>query len=233
MGQGIGNVVAGLFGALPGGGATMRTVTNLRAGGTTPLSGILHALFILAIVLWAGEYTAYIPIAVLAAILTHVGISIIDWNFLKRLHQVPLFSAGLMILTMVMSVAFDLVTAVLVGVFLANLVTIRRLSEIQLDNIKLCTVKEAEHITLDEMVLFEALDDKVLLLNISGPIGFGVARGLKQSVSKTDQNKALLIDLTDARFVGVTSTIAIEEIIVSYQSPVSYTHLTLPTIYSV
>ena len=96
--------------------------------------------------------------------------------------------------------------------------TIRRLSEIQLDNIKLCTVKEAEHITLDEMVLFEALDDKVLLLNISGPIGFGVARGLKQSVSKTDQNKALLIDLTDARFVGVTSTIAIEEIIVSYQS---------------
>ncbi len=218
VGQGIGNVVAGLFGALPGGGATMRTVTNLRAGGTTPLSGILHALFILAIVLWAGEYTAYIPIAVLAAILTHVGISIIDWNFLKRLHQVPLFSAGLMILTMVMSVAFDLVTAVLVGVFLANLVTIRRLSEIQLDNIKLCTVKEAEHITLDEMVLFEALDDKVLLLNISGPIGFGVARGLKQSVSKTDQNKALLIDLTDARFVGVTSTIAIEEIIVSYQS---------------
>jgi SulP family sulfate permease len=218
VGQGIGNMVAGLFGALPGGGATMRTVTNLRAGGTTPLSGILHALFILAIVLWAGEYTAYIPVAVLAAILTHVGISIIDWNFLKRLHQVPLFSVGLMISTMVMSVAFDLVTAVLVGVFLANLVTIRRLSEIQLDNIKLCTAKEAEHLTAAEKQLFEAMDDSVLLLNISGPIGFGVARGLKQSVSETDQNKTLLIDLTDARFVGITSTIAIEEIVVSYQN---------------
>ncbi len=218
VGQGIGNIVAGLFGALPGGGATMRTVTNLRAGGTTPLSGILHALFILAIVLWAGEYTAYIPVAVLAAILTHVGISIIDWNFLKRLHQVPLFSVGLMISTMVMSVAFDLVTAVLVGVFIANLVTIRRLSEIQLDNIKLCTAKEAEHLTDAEKQLFDAMDDNVLLLNISGPIGFGVARGLKQSVSETDQNKALLIDLTDARFVGITSTIAIEEIIVSYQN---------------
>jgi len=218
VGQGIGNIVAGLFGALPGGGATMRTVTNLRAGGTTPLSGILHALFILAIVLWAGEYTAYIPVAVLAAILTHVGISIIDWNFLKRLHQVPLFSVGLMISTMVMSVAFDLVTAVLVGVFLANLVTIRRLSEIQLDNIKLCTAKEAEHLTIAEKQLFEAMDDSVLLLNISGPIGFGVARGLKQSVSETDQNKTLLIDLTDARFVGITSTIAIEEIVVSYQN---------------
>jgi len=218
VGQGIGNIVAGLFGALPGGGATMRTVTNLRAGGTTPLSGILHAIFILAIVLWAGEYTAYIPVAVLAAILTHVGISIIDWNFLKRLHQVPLFSAGLMLSTLVMSVAFDLVTAVLVGVFIANLVTIRRLSEIQLDNIKLCTANEAEHLSAPEKQLLASMDDRVLLLNISGPIGFGVARGLKQSVSESDKNKTLLIDLTDARFVGITSTIAIEEIIVSYQN---------------
>lgn len=218
VGQGVGNIVAGLFGALPGGGATMRTVTNLRAGGTTPLSGILHALFILAIVLWAGEYTAYIPVAVLAAILTHVGISIIDWNFLKRLHQVPLFSVGLMVSTMVMAVVFDLVTAVLIGVFIANLVTIRRLSEIQLDNINLCTAEDAEHLSKSEKQLLTSMDDNVLLLNISGPIGFGVARGLKQSVSKVDQNKTLLIDLTDALFVGITSTIAIEEIIVSYQN---------------
>tara|TARA_R110001583_G_scaffold44592_2_gene141338 strand:+ start:5572 stop:7191 length:1620 start_codon:yes stop_codon:yes gene_type:complete len=218
VGQGIGNIIAGFFGALPGGGATMRTVTNLRAGGTTPLSGILHALFILAIVLWAGEYTAYIPVAVLAAILTHVGISIIDWNFLKRIHQIPLFSVGLMLSTMIMSVAFDLVTAVLIGVFIANLVTIRRLSEIQLDNINLCTAKDAQHLSEPEKQLIASMDDDILLLNISGPIGFGVARGLKQSVSKTDQNKTLLIDLTDAHFVGITSTIAIEEIIVGYQN---------------
>ena len=218
VGQGIGNFVAGLFGALPGGGATMRTVTNLRAGGTTPLSGILHALFILAIVLWAGKYTAYIPVAVLAAILTHVGINIIDWNFIKRIHQVPLFSAGLMISTMVMSVAFDLVTAVLIGVFIANLVTISRLSEIQLDNINLCNAKDAEHLSEPEKQLLGSVANNMLLLNISGPIGFGVARGLKQSVSKSDQNKTLLIDFTDAQFVGITSTIAIEEIIVGYQN---------------
>ena len=218
VGQGIGNIIAGLFGALPGGGATMRTITNLRAGGTTPLSGILHALFILAIVLWAGEYTAYIPIAVLAAILTHVGISIIDWNFLKRVHQIPLFSVALMISTMVMAVIFDLITAVLISAFVANLVTIRRLSEIQLDNIKLFTAQEAQHLPNSEKRLLATMGDSVLLLNISGPIGFGVARGLKQSVSKADENKTLLIDFTDARFVGITSTIAIEEIIVSYQT---------------
>ena len=74
------------------------------------------------------------------------------------------------------------------------------------------------HLPVYEKALFTELDNQVLLLNISGPIGFGVARGLKQSVSKLDQDKALLIDFTDARFVGITSTIAIEEIIMSYQT---------------
>ncbi|WDE01139.1 SulP family inorganic anion transporter [Thalassomonas actiniarum] len=216
IGQGVGNMIAGLFGALPGGGATMRTVTNLRAGGTTPLSGILHAFFILAIVLWAGEYTAYIPVAVLSAILLKVGIGIIDWNFLKRIHQIPLFSVGLMLSTLVMSVAIDLVTAVLIGVFLANLVTIRRLSEIQLDNLKLCSGQEDEQLPQDEKQLLQAMSSRVLLLHISGPISFGVARSLKQSVAQVDQDKTLLIDLSDARFVGISSTIAIEEIIVSH-----------------
>jgi SulP family sulfate permease len=121
-----------------------------------------------------------------------------------------------MTLTMFISIFFDLVTAVLIGIFIANLVTIRRLSEIQLDNINLYTAKDADHLSSAEKQLLALLDDSVILLNISGPIGFGVARGLKQSVSQSDHNKTLLLDLTDASFVGITSTIAIEEIIVSY-----------------
>ncbi|MFT4870329.1 MAG: SulP family sulfate permease [Colwellia sp.] len=80
------------------------------------------------------------------------------------------------------------------------------------------TAKEAEHLSPPERQLLRVMDDSVLLLNISGPIGFAVARGLKQSVSDLDQNKTLLIDLTDARFVGTTSALAIKKIIVSYQS---------------
>jgi SulP family sulfate permease len=82
----------------------------------------------------------------------------------------------------------------------------------------LYTAKEAEHLSPPERQLLRVMDDSVLLLNISGPIGFAVARGLKQSVSDLDQNKTLLIDLTDARFVGTTSALAIKKIIVSYQS---------------
>jgi SulP family sulfate permease len=119
---------------------------------------------------------------------------------------------------MILSVAVDLVTAVLIGVFIANLVTIRRLSEIQLDNLSIFTDKEIAQLPSDEKALFEVVSNEVLLLNISGPIGFGVARGLKQSVSQIDQNKTILVDFTHARFVGITSTIAIEEIILSYQN---------------
>jgi len=216
IGQGVGNTLAGLFGALPGGGATMRTVTNLRAGGKTPISGMLHAVFILVIVLWAGDYTAYIPVAVLSAILLKVGLSIIDWNFLRRLFQLPVFSAGLMLSVMLMSVIFDLVTAVLVGVFVANMVTIRRLSEIQLDNLTLWSQQHTKALPEPDLALYQKLSDKLNILHISGPISFGVARGLKQRMSQSQDNKALLIDLQDARFVGITSTIAIEEIILSY-----------------
>ena len=212
VGQGIGNTMAGLFGALPGGGATMRTVSNLRAGGTTPLSGMLHAGFILLIVNWGGEYTAFIPSVVLAAILMNVGLNIIDWRFLKRLHQVPLFSAGLMLSTMIMSVVFDLVTAVLIGVFVANLVTIRRLSEIQLDNLNLLTATD-KSLSNTEKELVTTVENTATLLDISGPIGFGVARGLKQCVSDSE-HQILLINFSRARFVGITSTIAIEEIII-------------------
>ena len=96
--------------------------------------------------------------------------------------------------------------------------TIRRLSEIQLDNLSIFSDKEIAKLPQDEQTLMKALSDDILLLNISGPIGFGVARGLKQSVSQIDKNKVLLVDFTHARFVGITSTIAIEEIILSYQN---------------
>lgn len=216
IGQGMGNTLSGLFGALPGGGATMRTITNLKAGGNTPLSGMLHAVMILIIVMWAGQYTEWIPITVLAAILIKVGFSIIDWKFLSRIHQIPLFSACLMVSVMLMSVLFDLVTAVLIGVFMANIVTIRRLSEIQLDNLSLWTDENMVGFPQQEVDSYEQVSNKLNVLHISGPISFGVARGLKQRMSQTAAHKGLLIDLQDARFVGITSTIAIEEIVLSY-----------------
>lgn len=89
IGQGIGNAVAGLFGAIPGAGATMRTVVNVRAGGRTPISGALHALVLLAMVLGLGGFAERIPHAVLAGILIKVGLDIIDWGYLQRIRRAP------------------------------------------------------------------------------------------------------------------------------------------------
>ncbi len=87
MGQGIGNMVAGLFGGIPGAGSTTGTVTNIRAGGVTPVSGALYALAMLALVLGLGRYVDPIPLAALAGVLVKVGWDIIDWRLLGRAHR--------------------------------------------------------------------------------------------------------------------------------------------------
>ncbi|MFQ8625709.1 MAG: SulP family inorganic anion transporter [Candidatus Gastranaerophilaceae bacterium] len=94
IGQGIGNAVAGLFGGVASAGATMRTVVNIKTGGKTRLSGIIHSVFLMLVILFLAPVASQIPLAVLAGILVKVGISIIDYKFLKvlRSHPVQIYS---------------------------------------------------------------------------------------------------------------------------------------------
>ncbi|MGY8957975.1 MAG: SulP family inorganic anion transporter, partial [Alphaproteobacteria bacterium] len=121
-GQGIGNMAAGLIGGLPGAGATMRTVVNVRAGGRTPVSGAIHALALLALVLGLGPLAEHIPHAVLAGILMKVGWDIIDWDYLKRIPRAPRDKVLVMLVTLVLTVFVDLITAVAVGLIFAGIV---------------------------------------------------------------------------------------------------------------
>jgi len=89
IGQGVGNMAAALIGGLPGAGATMRTVVNIKAGGTTRLSGMIHSLFLVAVLLGLGKYTALIPMPVLAGILMKVGVDILDYRMLRVLRRAP------------------------------------------------------------------------------------------------------------------------------------------------
>ncbi|HBO12915.1 MAG TPA: sodium-independent anion transporter, partial [Halieaceae bacterium] len=111
IGQGIGNGLAGLFGSLPGAGATMRTVVNIRAGGTSRISGMVHALVLLAIVLVLGPLAAKIPHAALAGILIKVGTDIIDWSYLRLAHRGPRLELFLMLIVLLLTVFVDLITA--------------------------------------------------------------------------------------------------------------------------
>ncbi len=120
IGQGIGNTIAGFFGGLPGAGATMRTVVNVNAGGRTPISGALHAVILLAIVLGAGSLAQDIPKAVLAGILIKVGTDIIDWDYLKRLKHAPKAGIVIMLTVFIVTVVVDLLLAVGIGMVMAS-----------------------------------------------------------------------------------------------------------------
>ncbi|MFM7788989.1 MAG: SulP family inorganic anion transporter, partial [Microcystis panniformis] len=105
------------------------TVVNIQTGATTALSGITRALILLVVVLWAAGLTKSIPMAVLAGIALKVGIDILDWSFLKRSHKISLKGTLIMYGVLLLTVFVDLIVAVGVGVFIANILTIDRLSE--------------------------------------------------------------------------------------------------------
>lgn len=215
LGQGVGNAAAGILGGLPGAGATMRTMTNIRAGGTGPLSGVVHALVLLGGVMGLGVLFENIPLAALAGILIKVGIDIIDWPFLRRLHQIPVFPAVLMITVLLLTVFVDLITAVFVGVFIKNLVTIDKLSDLQLGMVIFSDGDhDADRLPETEREALAAHQGEALLVRITGPISYAVGRGLTQRFQQhIDCARMLLIDITDASIVGVSSTLMLEGLI--------------------
>ena len=214
IGQGIGNTISGLCGGLPGAGATMRTVINVKSGGTTPISGMIHALVLLIIVLKAGELTSNIPHAVLAGILIKVGIDIIDWSFIKRAHHISVKATGLMYIVLLLTVFVDLITAVAVGVFFANLLTVKNLSDIQSKKVKAITNPDDDtELNIAERYILKRARGKILLFNLTGPMSFGAAKTISQRMGMVGKYDVLILDLSDVPLLGVTASLAIENMV--------------------
>ncbi len=214
IGQGLGNLVSGLCGGLPGAGATMGTVVNIQAGGRTAVSGLTRALIMLVIVLWAAPLTESIPMAVLAGIAFKVGIDIMDWKFLRRAHNLSLRAAAIMYGVMLMTVFYDLITAVGVGVFVANILTIQRLADIQAATVKAVDNPDDDALINQEVrVLMQKARGRLLLLDLGGPMSFGAAKAITQRQGILNNYKVLVIDLSKVPLLGVTATLALEKLI--------------------
>ena len=213
IGQGIGNMMSGLFGGLPGAGATMGTVLNIQAGARTALSGLIRALILLIVVLWAAGLTAIIPLAVLAGIAFKVGVDIIDWRFLKRAHRISGKGAMITYGVIALTVFVDLIAAVGIGLFVANVMTITRLSELQEADVKGFTGPDdqGQILSLYENDLFREAPGKVLLLYMRGSMIFGASRAITRKNSELEDCKALVIDLSDVVHLGVSAGLALEE----------------------
>lgn len=214
IGQGIGNIVSGLCGGLPGAGATMGTVVSIQTGARTALSGITRALILLGVVLWGSSLTQSIPMAVLAGIALKVGIDILDWSFLKRAHQVSLKGALIMYGVMFLTVFVDLIIAVGVGVFIANILTIERLSQLQSQDVKTITdADDAIVLNDEEKALFDQANGRVVLFYLSGPMIFGVSKAIAREHSAIADSDVLILDISDVPMLGVTASLAIENAI--------------------
>ena len=212
VGQGIGNIAAGLLGGIPGAGATMRTLVNIRAGATGPLSGAIHAIVLLLIVLGFSDVASHIPLAVLAGILLKVGYDIIDWSYLKRVHKAPRADVVIMLVTLAMTVFVDLITAVGVGIVMASLLYVSRAADAQLQSAKLAT--RAEHaagLTVEEAAIMDRAEGRIVLFHITGPLSFGSARDVTRLMRTSDVTDALVVDLSDVPFMDTSASMALEE----------------------
>jgi SulP family sulfate permease len=214
FGQGVGNLASGLFGGLPGAGATMGTVVNIQTGGRSALSGLTRALLLLIVVLWAADLTAHIPLAVLAGIALKVGVDIIDWSFLRRAHRVSAKAAWIMYGVIGLTVFVDLITAVAIGVFVANVLTIERMVKLQSQSVR--TIRHAhglEDINRDEQTLLERGDGCILIFALGGPLIFGLAKAISRQHAVLTDHQVLIVDFTDVPVLGVSSSLALEKII--------------------
>lgn len=211
IGQGVGNTVAGLFGAIPGAGATMRTVVNIRTGGKTRISGMLHAMLLLAVVVSLAPLAAKIPHAVLAGILVKVGYDIIDFSYLKNAHRGPRWDLALMVMVLGLTVFVDLITAVALGVVMASLAFVKRLADEQLSRM---TGSSSAGLSDEEAAILAASGGRITIFQFDAPLSFGAAADLGHHVRERSQNRAsaMILDFTGLPFIDVSGARAVETI---------------------
>jgi SulP family sulfate permease len=211
IGQGIGNTIAGFFGAIPGAGATMRTVVNIRSGGETRISGMIHSVILVAVVLVIAPIAAKIPHAVLAGILVKVGYDIIDVSYLRNAHKGPRWDLVLMAVVLGVTVFVDLIQAVALGVFLAALGFVKQLADDQLQNF----AKAEPRVTTDEeREILDRANGRILLFEFGGPLSFGAAADLGHQVRERSKSlaQAIVLDFSSVPFMDVSAARAVETI---------------------
>ena len=214
--QGTANIVSSIFGGIPATGAIARTATNIKNGGRTPIAGIIHALVLLAIMLLFAPYAKLIPLSCLAGILMVVAYHMSEWRQFKSILKGNRMDIIILLTTFFLTVIFDLVIAIEIGIVLSSFLFMKRMSEsVQIQNISSENVN-GEHLFDDELL---DLPKDVLLYEINGPLFFGAARQFQETVINTHlQPKVIIIRMRYVPLIDATGYQSLKEIIKSYKS---------------
>ena len=212
VGQGIGNIIAGMFGGIAGAGNTLGTLTNLRAGGSTRASGALYGLLLLLLVLGLGEYLSPIPHAVLTGILIKIGIDIIDWRSVLGAHKIPSGFMVVMLITMAITVFIDLVTGVTVGLIAAGMVHARKLEDLELDNVVSVPLLDRQFLDPEDKDL-DQFAARVGLVALRGVFTVASSHRLVSTFSvDLKEHEIVIFDLTETIHVDDSSALVIEQL---------------------
>ena len=213
--QGAANIVSSLFGGIPATGAIARTATNVKNGGRTPIAGITHAIVLLLIMLLFAPYAKLIPLSCLAGILIVVAYHMSEWRQFKSILRGNRMDIIILLTTFFLTVIFDLVIAIEIGIVLSSFMFMKRMSEsVQIQNIS-SENSNGEHLFDEELL---DLPKDVLLYEINGPLFFGAARQFQETISSSHiQPKVIIIRMRYVPLIDATGFQSLKEIIKSYK----------------
>lgn len=209
IGQGIGNIVAALFGGVVSCGAMMRTAVNIKSGGRTRLSGIIHSILLILIIVFLAPVAAKIPLAVLAGILIKVGIGIIDYKFIKLIKVAPRNDLLVMLLVFLITIFDDLILAVGVGVVLSSVLFAANVAK-QTD-IKIVGLSDLSK----ENYIDEDLKSKTMIMHIDGTLFFGSASQIASRIDDVLDNRNVILDCSNLKSIDISAVFAMEDLILT------------------
>ncbi len=217
IGQGLGNMGAAMIGGIPGAGATMRTVVNINSGGKTRLSGVIHGLALLIVLIGAGTYARLIPLPVLAGILITVGIGIIDYKGIKHIPHVPKTDSVIMLVVLSMTVFDDLLQAVAVGMVLASVLFMKKMSDIVEEKSFSGSVDSfaREETWDDEANISEKIRKQVYIKHFDGPIFFGFASKLQEMIAALPEVTVIILRMSLVPYIDQSGIYAIEDAVIT------------------
>ena len=214
VGQGIGNSIGALFGGIPGAGATIRTVVNIKAGGKTRLSGMIAGVILLLILLILSDVASEIPSAVLAGILVTVGIGVMDYKGLKGIPNMPKQEVVIMVVVLVLASVWDLIAAVGIGLAIALFMFMKKIGDATAERSNVTSLSNGSKWP-GEFDFPDNLKEEIAIKSVSGPLFFGSTSVFQELATQIpDTASTVILRLETMDYMDQSGLYAMEELLI-------------------